>query len=62
MNIPAGTLHGIDTGEAGCEFMWMFPGQTWTDIPYLYADRRLRDRNVDTRERRTQLGRVNDEF
>eukprot|EP00438_Fugacium_kawagutii_P013808 Skav222148 [mRNA] locus=scaffold4223:59694:62536:+ [translate_table: standard] len=47
VNIPAQTLHGIEAGSEGCEFLWMFPGQRWKDeIPYLYADPQLPHRNV----------------
>ena len=46
VNIPAGTLHGIDAGDSGCEFLWMFPASRWADIPYLYIDKQLSDRNV----------------
>lgn len=31
VNIPAQTLHGIEAGSEGCEFLWMFPGQRWKD-------------------------------
>ncbi|CAE7328263.1 unnamed protein product [Symbiodinium natans] len=46
VNIPAGTLHGIEAGNDGCEFVWMFSGKQWKDIPYLYVDPQLADRNT----------------
>merc|ERR1712216_1051018 len=46
VNIPARTLHGIQAGSEGCEFVWMFPGKRWKDIPYFYVDPELANRNV----------------
>jgi mannose-6-phosphate isomerase-like protein (cupin superfamily) len=46
VDIPAGTLHGIDSGEDGCEFIWTFAARKWTDIPYVYVDEHIPDRNV----------------
>eukprot|EP00434_Breviolum_minutum_P004715 symbB.v1.2.004155.t1/scaffold235.1/size321457/14 len=46
VNIPAKMLHGIEAGDEGCEFLWMFPGKRWKDIPYLYVDPNLPHRNV----------------
>eukprot|EP00927_Polykrikos_kofoidii_P054231 TRINITY_DN48686_c0_g1_i1.p1 TRINITY_DN48686_c0_g1~~TRINITY_DN48686_c0_g1_i1.p1 ORF type:complete len:254 (-),score=28.51 TRINITY_DN48686_c0_g1_i1:457-1125(-) len=48
VNIPAGTPHGIIAGDEGCEFVWHFSAGRWTDIPYLYVDPKLSDRNVVT--------------
>ncbi|CAJ1381619.1 unnamed protein product [Effrenium voratum] len=46
VNIPARMLHGIESGSEGCEFLWMFPATRWKDIPYLYVDPAVPQRNV----------------
>ena len=60
LNIPAGTLHGIDAGASGCELLWMFSGRRWADIPYLYADPLQRDRNIPVNFSRPLPSRVKD--
>mmetsp|Transcript_76474 Transcript_76474/g.236810 ORF Transcript_76474/g.236810 Transcript_76474/m.236810 type:complete len:220 (-) Transcript_76474:116-775(-) len=47
VNIPARTLHGIQAGGQGCEFLWMFPGRQWREIPYVFADPRLPSVNAE---------------
>lgn len=46
VNIPAGTIHGIHSGDDGCEFVWTFRAAKWREIPYLFADPKLADLNL----------------
>ena len=47
VEIPAKVLHGIDAGSEGVEFIWTFGNAArWTDIPYIYKDTALPNRNV----------------
>ena len=47
VEIPALTIHGIDAGSEGCEFIWTFGNAPmWSKIPYIYVDKNLPNRNV----------------
>lgn len=46
VDIPAATLHGIEAGPDGCEFIWTFAAARWADIPYIYLDENLPNRNA----------------
>jgi hypothetical protein len=48
VDIPAATLHGIEGGSDGCEFIWTFAATRWSDIPYVYLDASLPNRNAET--------------
>jgi len=51
VEIPAATIHGMDAGSEGAEFIWTFACSKWTDIPYIYIDPHLSPRNVKPQAR-----------
>ena len=46
LEMPANTLHVIEAGPEGCEFIWTFAAARWSDILYIYLDSNLPNRNV----------------
>ena len=46
VDVAHSTLHGMEAGDEGCEFIWTFAAARWCEVPYLYLDSNLPDRNV----------------